>query len=459
MKISGKKTIYGLTMLVFAGLLLSSCKSITYQIDRAVINGQYDEAVKLHEKNKKKLYNKKSIILYQLDSGMLNFYAGNNDPSIQLLQDAEYSIEEAYTKSITEGIGMVLANHKSQSYAGEDYEDLYINAFNALSYNRKDQNESAMVEVRRMSEKLAFINAKYEVIAAALENKERKSRKTRRALKDTERLGVVLTLRRYNYRIALNDSVLGRYMGMLFYRNAGKYDDVRIDYEAIGNIFSSEARLYNFPIPSAVKNELDVSPHEARLNVMSFSGLSPIKGEDVLEMRFDNDLKVTYSIPKLVYRPSAVSRVEIVFDDGETYRMELLENIELVQGELMRFKLEEIMKATRARVLAKAIPAQVAYGVGKSLLKGGVTAVVGLPIWGAGMIGAIYITSTERADTRASRYFPGKVHISGIGLEPGTYSFKVNYYDTEGTVITSVPFNDVPLTAGRLNLVEAFCLK
>jgi hypothetical protein len=48
--------------------------------------------------------------------------------------------------------------------------------------------------------------------------------------------------------------------------------------------------------------------------------------------------------------------------------------------------------------------------------------------------------------------------VGGINLEPGTYSFRVNYYGPRG-LIQSIERNDVPVEAGKLNLVETVCLR
>ena len=449
-----KQSKYLLASAMF--LLIVSCATNHYAaVDGEVLNGKYGEAVETHEKKKTKLYNGKSVILYLLDSGMLNHFAGNYDVSITQLQDGERAIGEAYTKSVGEALAASVVNHKSKSYAGEEYEDMYINAFNALNYYNKDKYESAMVEVRRMSEKLKFVNDKNEALTAILDEKENHNAK-----KTAEKLGVPLYIPPNFYRVVLGDSALGRYLSMLFYLHDKKYDDARIDYEAIETIFANARNVYNFPVPESVKEEMTVNPNFARLNVIAFSGLSPIKEAEARTLQFDDDFKIQYTTPKLLDRPSIISSIEVEFDNGGKYEMKLLENISAVQAELMRFALETVMKETTARLLVKAVPSAIAYSVGKNLTKNGagVGAIVGVWMWLGGTLGGLSLSATEHADTRATHYFPGKAYINGIWLKPGVYSFKVNFYSSD-KIVASVPFNNVQINAGELNLYEAYCLK
>jgi hypothetical protein len=439
-------------------LLLSSCRSDPIpRIDEALVVGQYGDALNIHENNKNRLYNNKGEILYELNSGMLNHYAGNYGDSISILQSGERSIEQAFTRSITESIVTFFLNDRNRTYPGEDFEDVYINIFNALNYYHIDQHGSAQVEIRRLIQKLQFIQVKYDLIAAKEEEAYLKNVNTRKAARDTQRLGVAMNYRQFNYKTALNDSVLGRYLGILFYREAGMYDDARIDYEAMERIFYTAVRAYNYQIPSSVREELNVKPNEARLNVISFSGLNPLKGEEkkdyarnyhekqAARLRLAFPALVTkYKAPTLIDRPSTIGRIELVFNNGRVYQMELLEDLAFTQSELLRPVIEREENQIRKSFLNK-----------MSFL-GAISLYFTPVIW---LGGPIITKNWVDTDTRISRYFPGQVHVSGIGLDPGVYSFKVNYYNEMGEIITSVPYNNVQVVAGKLNLIEAFCLQ
>ena len=424
----------------FAVLVLASCSTPPQvMIDRAIADGEYSQAAKLHEQYKKKLYDNKSDILIGLNSGMLDYYIGNYEDSISTLQSTETAIEQAYTRSVTGAIASTITSYIQETYAGEEYEDIYINIYNALNYYHLGNIDEASVEIRKLSDKIAFIQAKYDALSAREEEKYLKSMAARYLLRDTNRLGVSVTYRKFVYKSALNDSALGRYLGILFFRAMGMGDSARVDFEAMEQLFFNAERLYNHPIPAVVREELDVKPNEARLNIVGFSGLNPI----VVKERVRHELTSTLSFnaPKLLTRPSIVAKVEIQFTNGILFEMGLLENLGQKQTELMtRFAEQEKLLSI------KYAPAAVVAS--------------STALWTIGIVPiAISFFTHNKVDTRVSRYFPDRVYVGGITLAPGTYSFNVKYYDTSGGLIESVPFENVRIEAGRLNLVEANCFK
>jgi hypothetical protein len=87
------------------------------------------------------------------------------------------------------------------------------------------------------------------------------------------------------------------------------------------------------------------------------------------------------------------------------------------------------------------------------------TSLVGSVFSLIGIIGKVSNEVSEQADIRASRYFPGSAYVGGINVEPGVYSFTVNYYGKGGGLLASIYQENVSVGAGRLNLVETYCLK
>jgi hypothetical protein len=65
---------------------------------------------------------------------------------------------------------------------------------------------------------------------------------------------------------------------------------------------------------------------------------------------------------------------------------------------------------------------------------------------------------SEGADTRMSRYLPGRAYIGGVNLDPGTYSVIINYYQGNN-IIAKEEYNDVNVKLNALNLLETVNLK
>jgi hypothetical protein len=217
--------------------------------------------------------------------------------------------------------------------------------------------------------------------------------------------------------------------------------------------FANQPSVYTFPPPASLDEELNIPPGKARMNIINFSGLSPVKQEETVRIPIANHW-VKLSLPSLYSRPSLVSRIEVAFDGGELLTLELIEDIDAVARETFKQKRGMIYLRSILRSVVKTA-ASVALDAGSSQSdNGAVSLVLNLFSWGAQLL-----AETEKADLRISRYFPGRVHVGGITLEPGVYSFDVLYYDYQNRPIGRTRFEDVPVYAGRLNLTEAVCLQ
>jgi hypothetical protein len=425
----------------FAFFLFVSCAARPYaKVDGVAAHGNYQTALELLEKHKKSLYNSQDAVLYYLDKGALSHYAGNFDDSISLLQNGERAIAAAFTKSVMQEIGAYLANDAVQEYAGEDYEDIYIKALNALNYYHKDDLEGALVEIRGMNNKLQYLSAKY---AGLIDDMRKKARQDGKSVPDASQ-----------FSTAFANSALARYLGMLFYRGEGKPDDVRIDYDGLRNAFADAPAIYNYAIPASVQDELSVPAGKARLNVLAFAGLSPVKEESVLRIPLGlNYIKV--ALPVLTPRASAISRIDIVFDNGMRYNLELLENIEAIARETFKAKEAVIYTRSIIRATVKGATAAAAGQASRDSEDVGTSILLGVFSLGA----QIFAEASEVADLRISRYFPSKVYVTGITLDPGAYSFSVNYYDARGNLIESFYRQNVVVKENKLNLTEVVCVK
>lgn len=429
-----------LIFLVLLALLFFSCASDPYaKVDDAVYKADYPQGAAILEKDKKKIY--RDPILYYLDKGMIAHYAQEYYDSINLLQEGERAIEEAFTKSVTQEIGSYILNDKTKEYAGEDYEDIYINAFNALNYYHNRNIEDALVEIRQMNNKLEFLSSKYGEIITGLQSKA------------LETGGSIPPNPEASTRFS--NSALARYLGMLFYRGEGNYDDAGIDRDQLKVAFANAPHIYAYPLPASVDEELDIPPGKARLNVIGFGGLSPVKTQEEIRIPLPNVRYIKVALPVMVHRPSRVGRVEVVLDNGNTFNLELLEDMEAIARETFKEKINMIYLKSIIRATLKATTSS-ALDIAADHVEDTTTSL----ILSALSIGTqVFAEASEQADLRLSRYFPAKAYIGGITLDPGVYSLKVHYYAANGRLIASYKHDNVTVREDTLNLVEAVCLK
>ncbi|MDR3170556.1 MAG: hypothetical protein LBU17_02885 [Treponema sp.] len=441
-------------LIVIAGFLFFSCATnpdVYREVDAGVGEGSFEQAVVVIEKQqetRKPIYPKKNAVMLYLDKGVIEHYAGQYDDSSQDLEEGERLIQEAYTKSIIQEAASYIANDNTRDYGGEDYEDLYINVFNALNYYHQGDLEGALVEIRKVNEKLQGLSDKYEAARA-------KAQSARQV--DTGEVP--------SGKVNFSNSALARYLGVLFYRGNGDADDARIDFAEIQKAYNEAPSVYTNPLPRSLVpqgeegyetgEELAIPPGKARLNVISFAGLSPVKQELAIQiplpgLPFPNNL-AKLALPQMVSRPSMVERVVVRIDGGEQFELDLLEDMGSVAFETFKAKYSLIFLKTFLRTFIKAIGSSVATNAAEEQGGSGMGLLVGI-------LSKVASDVSEQADIRMSRYFPQYAFVGGINLDPGTYSFTVNYYGNGG-IVASYRYDQVKVEANKLNLTETVCLK
>jgi len=443
-----------LALLLAASLVSCAGNPAAYRdIDAGVLGGRWDGALAALSTGsaRRSLYPSRNAVLYRLDRGMIEHYAGRYADSSRDLEEGERAIEAAFTKSISQEAATYLANDNARDYPGEDFEDVYINVFNALNYYHRNDLEGALVEIRRVNEKLRYLADKYErardkVVDAAP------------ALAGEDYAGDAVASR-------FSNSALARYLGTLLYRARGLADDARIDLGELKRAYALAPAVYPHAPPASVDGELaETGPGMGRLNILAFTGLSPVKVEDntliPLPLPPPNN-RARLALPRMEARRSLVTSVgvEVTGPAGGAgaagpaarFNLELLEDLGRVAQETFRSKYGLTVLKTAARMVIKStVAAGIQAGVSDQFGEG----------WGllTGLVGAVAAGASEGADLRAARYFPGRASVGAVNLPAGTYAVTVTYHGRAGVIATEF-FDTVTVASGRLNLIECVCLR
>jgi uncharacterized protein len=451
-------------------LVLSSCVTTRnekfVEIDEAARGGNFSAAVSQLEENSDSLYGNRDGVLYYLDSGMLHFYNRDYTVSIQRFEEAERLIEEYFTRSVSQAAASLLLNDNQIDYAGEDFEDIYLNVFKAVAFLEEGNPSAAFVEVRRINNKLNLLEDKYQGLAARYNQADEAAVEIQAG-----------ESRFYN-------SALARYLSLLMYRADNDYDGARIDWEQIEQAFNRQGNLYPF------ENPLDRSIIErsdrARLSVLSFVGEAPVKrAETLYVLTFDNRVEIIYAgegdegvlipegyagfyypgveggyrfkfqLPRMERRGSNVNRIRVVADGTVVGELSLLEDMERIAMDTFKIKEPITFLKTVTRTIVKGIVAQKGKEQMQQAGQGSGSA-LGLA---AGLIGSIAtdvaVDASEQADLRVSRYFPAYAYVGEWELDPGTYSISVEYFGSGG-LLRVEDLGPVTVGAGELNLVSSF---
>nr|AGS52315.1 hypothetical protein [uncultured bacterium contig00063] len=441
------------------GFLCVSCatKPEAYKdIDNAVNKSDFEagvEAIVKSQESGKPIYNARNAISLYLDKGLLEHYAGKNRDSSGSLQEAERLIEEAFTKSVTADIASYIANDNTKEYPGEDFEDIYLNVFNALNYYNNGDIDGALVEIRKLtmsSGKLNMLERKYE---------DADSKTSSGAMIELRNIGFTSSPDLPKAKpVEFSDSALARYLSALFYLAEGKPDDARIEFEQLEAAYNSSKNIYGNPIPKAVAEARAVPAGKARLNIIGFTGLSPIKEEGVFNQIFpffQNEVLwyPEFKLPVLVERPSRIDRIEVAVGH-EKFNLELLEDMGAVIEETYNARFSRTFMKTYIRTLLKYAAVDIAATEARRRSE---DPLVTLAAVASAFAVKKAFDATESADIRMSRYLPDKAYVGGINLDPGNYNVIVHYY--AGNSVIAKEEHNVNIRANTLNLVEVVNLR
>jgi len=422
--------------------------------DAVVYSNDFDkglEEIRKGQEGYPPVYPARNAISLFLDRGLLEHYAGYYRASSLDLQEAERLIEEAYTRSISESVASYIANDNTKTYPGEDYEDIYINVFNALNYYSRGDLEGAMVEIRKItisSGKLDMLSRKYENARPEIQD----------WVMDQLRNFGIFYYPEFPPGQAVNfsNSALARYLSLLFYLGDGKDDDARIEFEQLRAAYSDNPNIYKTPFPVSAADAMNVPPGKARLNIISFIGLSPVKEEGIFPNAFpflrNSYLRsAVFKLPKFAERKSGISRIEVVVSGGGNFSLELLEDMGAVIKETYNARFSNLFFKTYIRTMLKYAAAD-ASAVRAAERRSSSAAML------SAIIAKSAIDASESADIRMSRYLPDKAYIGGFNLAPGTYTVTVNYLSGR-RIIASDEHRNVMVRPGVLNLIESVSLR
>lgn len=426
------------------------------EIDTSAQQGDFSVAREQLEEKKGSLYLGTDQVLYALDAGMLSRYADAYEQSNIELTQAELLIEKYFAVSVTQAIGSYLLNDNVIDYAGEDYEDIYINLFMALNYIQLGDTESAFVEIRRFDNKLKLISAKYS--EALLDAKRQATAEgAENSLDFSDYAGSGTSSNGELSVLEFHNSALARYVSLLLYRSRGEMDSAEIDKKFIQSAFQTQKQLYPFPIPNAIEEEFSIPEDKERLNIFCYAGLAPEKYEETLRVPgIVSDTWFKVALPVMAKRSSAVSSISItaIGEQGqeENGTLELFESVENIVVDTFQQRQSLIYLKSVLRSIAKSTTSGVGSAVVEEIAGGLAGSLFSLA-------SNIFIEASEQADLRTSRYFPAQVWVGGLNLDSGTYAVTITCFDAWNNVLYKETKQNVQVTDEMVNLVEAVCIQ
>jgi hypothetical protein len=431
-----------------------------YNVEADLKTGNYLRAGDLVDKAKStQKYSKKDRALYYLDKGIILHYSGKYEKSNRLLEDADQTIEELYTKSISKAAASLLLNDNVLEYNGEIYDNIYVNIFKALNYLHIKKFDDALVEVNRINDKLRILDDQHSEWVEQINSSDSAKIKIERKTNE------------------FYDDVLANYLSYLIYRADGAYDNSRISYERLVNTWNTYPEIYNFRFPQQL-DSVDFFRKEHVLNIMAFSGHGPEKYEvggqittydDVIHVSDLTYFKENhifpwpgvkqgyhfkFAFPEMRQRRSDIEKIIIRDNSIILGELELLENM----GNVSQFTFQSNKHVIYIKTLIRTLIKGLASEKSKKKLREEADAEDSF------LLGAILnwsvdlaVDATEHPDLRCWRTLPQNCYIGEFALESGKHDINIEFLSSSGSVIKNENFKDYSISP-RFNLIEAICL-
>lgn len=462
-------------------LLLAGCSSLSTRyarVDHSLLAGNPQQADRIIEQAEDE-YGSVSRVLYRMDRGMTLHLAGRYRDSSTLLEQAEFEVEELYTRRVRTETKAFLVNDTLLPYEGEPYEQVMLNVLKALNYAVMGQWDDALVEARRIDQRLNLL--------ADLAGD-----------KDTYRddaFARYLTGILYESTGDLNNAFIAyrkaydRYQSALPWARVQPPPMLRADLlrtsEALG--LTQEHEEYKQAFPGQSWEPAEKLRQFAQIVVIGYNGRAPHKEDQFIDLpisldalrlvlmtkgalgRSNQDTRgaetllyglsghvVRVALPKLVPHKTAIAYEEVTASgaSGDFFaRTELTQDIGALAAKNLNDRYAQIVRKAVARGAVKYALAEGA-GRGARMVASGqgnqnVGPLVGLLV---GALAHALAIGTEEADKRSWRTLPDEIQIARLWVPPGSYQVRVRPVNRSGTAARG-PVQSVTLQAGETRLL------
>ncbi|MDQ2179064.1 COG3014 family protein [Marinifilum sp. D714] len=432
-------------ILFVSSLFFSGCATYYAQneaFNQYFLNGDIANAEKTLDQDPKNKRNKNRS-LYLLNKGTLAWMQQDYQKATDYFNQADLFIEDQRKNIANEALAL-LTNPATKPYIPEDFENVMLNFYKALSYLELGNTESALIECRRVNEKLYALNDKYP----------------------------------RNYKNRYSDDAFAHILMGLIYDSSKDYNNAFIAYRNAFKIYEENyTKNFGTPAPQQLKEDMLRTAYLTGLNqeyefykekfgfdfiksnkdegdliFIWLTGLGPVKdewsinfsalnsrdgyltmvneGEDVSfpfyvgNMDSDkrnslNDLEfVRVAFPKYRERMPIYTNASILVNDTIHYPLEKAEDINAIAFKSLRDRMLREMANSLLRLATKKALENYARSKDDTL----------------GMFVGLLNAVTEKADTRNWQTLPHSIHYKRIRLKEGENNLNLQVSSPDGSV-------------------------
>ncbi|HYD00205.1 MAG TPA: hypothetical protein VEB22_03185 [Phycisphaerales bacterium] len=424
------------------------------QLAQLHASGRDNEALALLESPEtRKLYGDQDRLLYLLDHGALMLQSGRPDQALAELEQAEQIMDYGGRRGPGDELTEWLINDTAAPYVGEPYESIYVNVFKLLAQlTRADAagmgatgtgrqgviSGGATVEARRAAAKADFLRQRFTASQEKLNTEVRSRaddpRAADAAYDPSVRAAPATTAGRFI------ESPLGTYLTAVTFMKSGDAELQQVAGRRLADSIQQQGRLIGDVNPEAFASLGSLSPADANVLLVAFSGVGPTKVVQrvgpipIFTYPLYFELPVLRSVrsPVASVRATLTPREPSESNPPQSVELNLVENLSRVAEENHRRQLPQIYQRTLIRASIRSAAAV----VGTEALRRSSSRNSRHGVEIAGAIGGLLaMTAIERADTRCWVFLPGQAHVALAKLPAGTFDATIEYLDARGRVV------------------------
>ncbi|MBI3073494.1 MAG: hypothetical protein HYY84_15390 [Deltaproteobacteria bacterium] len=191
------------------------------EVRAEMARGNHERALKVLRDANGKGFRARDSVAYYMNEGMLLHLTGRYKESNAVFARAQRMSDDLYTKSVSKRVAATFTSDATLDYRGDDHERVLINVVKALNYLRMGENGGALVEARKIDERLK-----------------------------------TLSVDRFQKGVYRRDAFASWLMGLLFEMEES-WDDARIAYVKALDVYEEDfKRLFGMPVPPYVAEDV-----------------------------------------------------------------------------------------------------------------------------------------------------------------------------------------------------------
>lgn len=406
----------------------------------AMARGEWSRAGRMLEVDGARVYRDSDRVMYLLNLGTIQHYAGDVAASQRSFTDAEARMQDLWTRSVTAEASKFFFNDTSASYRGQDFERVLIYLYTSLNHAQTGNLQDALVEARRADEFLKRLKVRFDSEGGGS------------SVYTQDAFMLWLVGLYYEMEGSTNDAFLA-------FRAA--YDAYRTQYGPTLGVgmpgylgedlvrtatmlgFEDVVRRYRAET-GATGSTVEHARERGEVVLIHGNGESPYKRELTFTASMPDGYVMRVAVPEFVPVRQRIAYAQLEAA-GAVARTEVAEPITRIVMKSFQLQLPGIKARAVARAAVKYTGTKGSQAVAKEAGGAGLAAVVGL-------LGTVVSVATEAADLRSWTLLPAEIGVARLWLPPGKQEIVVRYYG--GGLAPRIDRFTVDVVAGAKHLIS-----